>query len=111
MILLSTSRRPVILLALLAASACSKDKPLSDTDDGGLDVLRTQAMVPGESLGAIRLGEMTISTFVAGSRATSDLESYRLEGLWIEYQKSGQTVDGAPPVVRSITIFRPADTP
>lgn len=226
MILLSKSLRPAIFLALLAVSACGKDKPLSDTDDGALNVLRTQAMVPGESLGAMRLGEMTISTFatafgcgfatmvagdevgielwfrdrqlsflfvaegpcdarlraagrkvgplmgdrmrgflerfpecasmplhsiavwagptrestfyqgkvagavglwdgpeqatgvagtpdgparfVAGSRATSDLESYRLEGLWIEYEKSGQTVDGAPPVIRYITIFRPA---
>jgi len=47
-----------------AARAITRpDNPLSDTDNGGLDVLRTQAMVPGESLGAMRLNEMTISTF------------------------------------------------
>lgn len=223
------SRLVVLALAACAAAACRDAKPLSDTDDGGLDVLRTQAMVPGESLGAIRLNEMTISTFatafgsgfatilagddygielsfrnrqvsflfmaegacdgrlrsagrqtgplmgdrmrgflerfpecramplhsiavwagatreqtfyqgkvagavglwdgadqagtvpgtpdgparfVAGMRATDNLESYRVRGLWIEYERSDQAVEGAAPVVRYITIFRPLDTP
>lgn len=222
-------RHLVLLVAACVAAGCGTDKPLSDTDNGGLDVLRSQAMVPGESLGALRLNEMTISTFaaafgsgfatmlagdevgielsfrdrqlsflfmaegacdgrlrtagrkvgplmgdrmrgflarfpecsamplhsiavwagptrdqtfyqgkvadavglwdgadkagsvpgtpdgparfVAGMRATDNLESYRLEGLWIEYERSDQAAKGAGPVVRYISIFRPPNTP
>ena len=227
--IIAPSRTCVVVVALCAAAACSKDRPLSDTDDGGLDVLRTQAMVPGESLGAMRLNDMTISAFatafgsgfatilagdeygielsfrnrqlsflfmaegacdgrlrsagrntgplmgdrmrgflerfpecrtmplhsiavwaghtreqtfyqgkvadavglwdgadkagtvpgtsdgsarfVAGMRATDNLESYRVRGLWIEYERSDQAAAGAVPVVRYIAIFRPPDTP
>lgn len=51
------------LLGLVAVVACGKSRPIADTDEGRLDVFRTEAMTPGESLGAIRLGEMTISQF------------------------------------------------
>lgn len=222
-------RHLVLLVAACVAAGCGTDKPLSDTDNGGLEVLRSQAMVPGESLGAMRLNEMTISTFaaafgsgfatmlagdevgielsfrdrqlsflfmaegacdgrlrsagratgplmgdrmrgflerfpecgtmplhsiavragptrertfyqgkvadavglwdgadqagrvpgtpdgparfVAGMRATDNLESHRMQGLWIAYDRSDGAAEGAAPVVRYISIFRPPDTP
>lgn len=218
----------VLFASVLAAAAC-RGKSISDTDDGGLDVLRTQAMVPGESLGAIRLNEMTISKFagkfgsgfativagdevgielsfrerqlsflfladgpcdarmrsagrnvgplmgdrmrgflerfpecssmplhsiavwagpardrtfyqgkvanvvglwddaakvtsvrgtpdgparfVAGMRSTDNLESYRLQGVWIGHERIGQGADGGSGVVRYITVFRPPESP
>ncbi len=52
-------------IVVTGALACGEDRPLGDTDGGGLDVLATQAMVPGESLGTIRLGEMTLAQFAS----------------------------------------------
>ncbi|MDP1892090.1 MAG: hypothetical protein Q8K55_14445 [Gemmatimonadaceae bacterium] len=52
-------------IAITGALACKESRPLGDTDGARLDVLATQAMVPGESLGTIRLGEMTIAQFAS----------------------------------------------
>jgi hypothetical protein len=54
-----------VAIVITGALACGKSRPRGDTDEGKLDVLATQAMMPGESLGSIRLGEMTIAQFAS----------------------------------------------
>ena len=66
---MTSARRSSRLLSLLSTLvltlACGKSSAPSDTDAGALDALRNQPIVAGESLGEVRLQEMTLETFAA----------------------------------------------